>query len=252
MEESVVLTATLRDEASAPLEGLKKEFDGATQTVEKSNKAQASSTKEASAIMATAMDRAGGASTDMAKALDQASGTGSSAWGKLKTSATGASNEAITAARKQATELSTSVKVQESALTHLEGAHRDSLHAQEQAAAGATAAQQRLDELRATATTPVTGCLGTSTGRNSMAFSRVLAKAAAGASEPGRIESVWRGTVTEVLADGMVWVEVPALAGAEPLGPLPVFGTAAAPDAQVLVLAVGGRRDDLVVLPPVL
>lgn len=86
-----------------------------------------------------------------------------------------------------------------------------------------------------------------------MALSRVLAKSAAGAAEPGRIESVWRGAITEVLADGMVWVEVPALAGTEPLGPLPVFGTAAAgPGAQVLVLAVGGRRDDLVVLPPAL
>ncbi|MGL3805838.1 hypothetical protein ACSYDW_07035 [Paeniglutamicibacter sp. R2-26] len=83
-------------------------------------------------------------------------------------------------------------------------------------------------------------------------LSKKLAQAAAGAPVPGRVEAVWRGTITEVLSGGHVWVEVPGLAGAEPVGPLPVFGAAAPLGTQVLVLAVGGRRDDLVVLPPVL
>lgn len=85
-----------------------------------------------------------------------------------------------------------------------------------------------------------------------MMLSKKLAQAASGAPVPGRVEAVWRGTIAEILSSGHVWVEVPALAGSEPVGPLPVFGATAPLGAQVLVLAVGGRRDDLVVLPPVL
>lgn len=83
-----------------------------------------------------------------------------------------------------------------------------------------------------------------------MALARVLAPA----TEPsvGLVPTVWRGTVLEVRGDGLVWVKVPALAGEEPLGPLPVFGVVVPSGTSVLVLAVGGRRDDLVVLPPAL
>ena len=85
-----------------------------------------------------------------------------------------------------------------------------------------------------------------------MALHQRLARASAAAPGPGRVDAVWRGTIVEVLAGGMAWVTVPGLMGAEPVGPLQVFGAPAPLGAGVLVLAVGGRRDDLVVLPPVL
>lgn len=74
MQESVVLTAELRDELSAPLEKVRKDLDGTTKTVEKANKAQAASTAEAASIMEKALNKATGAHSDMAKALEKATG----------------------------------------------------------------------------------------------------------------------------------------------------------------------------------
>ena len=70
-------------------------------------------------------------------------------------------------------------------------------------------------------------------------------------SQPAAVGGVWRAEIVEALSNGMVWVRVPGLMGDEPVGPLPVFG-GPQPDigVAVLVFAVGGRTDDLVVLPP--
>lgn len=59
---------------------------------------------------------------------------------------------------------------------------------------------------------------------------------------------VWRGRVLRVLDDGMVWVVVPQLMGDEPLGPMPSHG-ATVKDARVLVVLLGGSRQDMVAVP---
>ena len=59
---------------------------------------------------------------------------------------------------------------------------------------------------------------------------------------------VWRGTVTRVLEDGLVWVVVPQLMGSEPLGPMPSHGLTAV-DSPVLVVLLGGSRQDMVAVP---
>ena len=59
---------------------------------------------------------------------------------------------------------------------------------------------------------------------------------------------VWRGKVVRVLDDGMVWVVVPQLMGDEPLGPMPSHG-ATMQDARVLVVLLGGSRQDMVAVP---
>lgn len=84
-----------------------------------------------------------------------------------------------------------------------------------------------------------------------MSLRRVLSPRSVESSAPVSDGAVWRATVTEVLTGGMVWVLAPGLMGQEPIGPLPVFGgSMPVLGTQVLILAVGGRKDDMVVLPP--
>ncbi|MGP4995558.1 hypothetical protein [Glutamicibacter ardleyensis] len=59
---------------------------------------------------------------------------------------------------------------------------------------------------------------------------------------------VWRGTVTRVLDDGLVWVVVPQLMGSEPLGPMPSHGSTSV-GAGVLVVMLGGSRQTMIAVP---
>lgn len=59
---------------------------------------------------------------------------------------------------------------------------------------------------------------------------------------------VWRGTITRVLDDGLVWVVVPQLMGSEPLGPMPSHG-ATGVGADVLVVLLGGSRQNMISVP---
>ena len=73
-----------------------------------------------------------------------------------------------------------------------------------------------------------------------------------------RIPAVWRGTVvfirSEDSASGAragVYVRVPRLLKDQTLGPLPVVGTVPSVGDRVLVVAIEGRRDQLIILNPV-
>jgi len=61
---------------------------------------------------------------------------------------------------------------------------------------------------------------------------------------------IWRGTVSRVLDDGLAWVIVPKLLGTAPVGPMPVHGNTEA-GASVLVVLLGGTRQNMVAIPEV-
>lgn len=67
------------------------------------------------------------------------------------------------------------------------------------------------------------------------------------ASGQDAVPALWRGTVTEVRPDG-IWCTVPHLAGVHPLGPMPTAVPGLAVGARVIVAAIEGRKDDLIVL----
>ncbi|ASR80576.1 minor tail protein [Arthrobacter phage Jordan] len=67
----------------------------------------------------------------------------------------------------------------------------------------------------------------------------------------GRIESLYRGTVSEVFSDGTVQLIVPKLGGDSPIGRTPSLVRNLAIGASVIVGGVEGRIDDLVVLSAV-
>ncbi|QIN94351.1 minor tail protein [Arthrobacter phage Abba] len=62
------------------------------------------------------------------------------------------------------------------------------------------------------------------------------------------ISELWRGQVAEVFADGTAQVIVPHLSGDEPVGRIESLVPNLAIGARVIVGAIEGRRDDLVVL----
>lgn len=64
-----------------------------------------------------------------------------------------------------------------------------------------------------------------------------------------RIPSIWRATVDVVRGD-QVYVRVPRLAGDSHLGPLPWTGARPGEGDRVVVAAVAGRRDDLIIINP--
>lgn len=61
------------------------------------------------------------------------------------------------------------------------------------------------------------------------------------------VPALWRGTVAYVRAEG-VFCTVPHLAGVHPLGPMPSAVPGLVEGARVIVAAIEGRRDDLMVL----
>lgn len=63
------------------------------------------------------------------------------------------------------------------------------------------------------------------------------------------LPGVMRGTVSAVQSDGRLWVTVPRISGSDSVGPLPtvVFPRPAVVGDGVLVQAVEGRREDLIV-----
>lgn len=68
---------------------------------------------------------------------------------------------------------------------------------------------------------------------------------------PSRGQHLWRGNVVRL--DGrQAWVEVPALYGDNPAGPFDMIDfiddVEARPGDRVLVAAVGGDQDDLVIV----
>lgn len=63
------------------------------------------------------------------------------------------------------------------------------------------------------------------------------------------VESLWRGVVREIRADGMVWVEIPRLSGEiTPAGPMPSAANGLSIGERVLVGAIEDLRGDLMVL----
>lgn len=63
----------------------------------------------------------------------------------------------------------------------------------------------------------------------------------------GAIPSIWRGSIVETYADGTVSALVPSLYGDQAVR-MPTVVAGLVPGARVLVAAIEGRRDDLVVL----
>lgn len=64
-----------------------------------------------------------------------------------------------------------------------------------------------------------------------------------------RIPSIWRATVDVVRGD-QVYVRVPRLTGDSHLGPLPWAGARPDEGDRVVLAAVAGRRDDLIIINP--
>lgn len=63
------------------------------------------------------------------------------------------------------------------------------------------------------------------------------------------IPSIWRGTIVEVYDANRVAAVVPSLYGTEAVR-MPCVVAGLAVDDRVLIAAIEGRRDDLVVLAP--
>ncbi|WP_427017879.1 hypothetical protein ACQCSX_04490 [Pseudarthrobacter sp. P1] len=62
-----------------------------------------------------------------------------------------------------------------------------------------------------------------------------------------QVPALWRGTVT-LVQDGRAWVLIPRLLGNAEAGPLPCVGPAPSVGASVIIGAIEGRLDDLIVL----
>jgi len=81
------------------------------------------------------------------------------------------------------------------------------------------------------------------------ALGQALRQKPAPSSGRGAIPSIWRGTIVEVYADGRVAAVVPSLYGDQAINmPCVVAGLDAGD--RVLLAAIEGRRDDLVVIAP--
>ena len=65
----------------------------------------------------------------------------------------------------------------------------------------------------------------------------------------GAIPSIWRGEIVEVYADGRVAALIPSLYGDQAIN-MPCVVADMTPGARVLIAAIEGRRDDLIVLAP--
>lgn len=144
MQESVVLTAELKDELSAPLEGVKKEFDTTTRTVEKANKSQAKSTQDAASIMDKALGKATGAQSDMTKALEKATGKHATAMHNQEQALF-----RVNVAQQRLDELRSNSNTKASTLTAAESRLEDAQFKQAKAVEDALAATRGLEDARA-------------------------------------------------------------------------------------------------------
>ena len=79
------------------------------------------------------------------------------------------------------------------------------------------------------------------------AFGDALKAKPQSSSGRGAIPSIWRGQVIETYTDGTVAAVVPSLYGDQAVR-MPTVVAGLTPGARVLVAAIEGRRDDLVVL----
>jgi hypothetical protein len=75
------------------------------------------------------------------------------------------------------------------------------------------------------------------------------ARRAAAPSGRGVIPSVWRGAIVEVYADQTVAALVPSLYDDQAMT-MPCVVAGLVPGDRVLIVAIEGRRDDLVVIAP--
>ncbi|MGL3805842.1 phage tail tape measure protein [Paeniglutamicibacter sp. R2-26] len=171
----MVLTAELKDELSAPLEGVRKDLDGTTRTVERANKAQASSTQEAASIMEKALGRATGAHTDMAKAVERATGKHKDAM-HAQELATGRVNTA----QQRLDELRSRSNVRASTMTAAENRLHDAQFKQAKALDAATEATRNLEEARASLADAPVGPLAPQVDRSAAVGTLAPAVAVAG------------------------------------------------------------------------
>lgn len=81
------------------------------------------------------------------------------------------------------------------------------------------------------------------------AFAQALTGPRPSTSGRGAIPSIWRGSVAEIYTDGTVAALVPSLYGDQAVR-MPCVVAALAVGDRVLIAAIEGRRDDLIVLAP--
>lgn len=60
--------------------------------------------------------------------------------------------------------------------------------------------------------------------------------------------ALWRGQVAEVLSNGLVWVFVPRMSGQDPIGPINAVPAGLVVGDGVIVGAIGGDVNDLIVM----
>jgi hypothetical protein len=81
------------------------------------------------------------------------------------------------------------------------------------------------------------------------ALARALNQPKPSSSGRGAIPSIWRGSIAEIYGDGFVAALVPSLYGDQAVK-VPCVVAGLAVGDRVLLAAIEGRRDDLVVLAP--
>jgi hypothetical protein len=72
-----------------------------------------------------------------------------------------------------------------------------------------------------------------------------------GSARPATVSegpALWRGEIVEVLSSGLVWVMIQRMAGQDPVGPINATPRGLVPGDKVIVGAVGGDVNDLLVL----
>ncbi|ASX98696.1 minor tail protein [Arthrobacter phage Colucci] len=65
---------------------------------------------------------------------------------------------------------------------------------------------------------------------------------------PDSVRALYRGTVTDVHSDGMIWVLVPRLSGETPVGPMPAASYALTVGERVIVGAIEDSKSDLMII----
>jgi len=81
------------------------------------------------------------------------------------------------------------------------------------------------------------------------ALGQALQQKRTASSGRGAIPSIWRGTIVEIYTDGTVAAVIPSLYGDQAIR-MPCVVAGLVVDDRVLVAAIEGRRDDLIVLAP--
>ena len=81
------------------------------------------------------------------------------------------------------------------------------------------------------------------------ALSQFRNRPAPSPSGRGAVPSIWRGTIVETYTDHTVAALVPSLYGDQAV-PMPCVVAGLVPGDRVLIAAVEGRSDDLIVIAP--